>query len=387
MFCGAGISANSGMPTARELIDRLADALPCEAQDRAALGIDTLPFEAFLQILSEGAPLEPMIGLYKASRPTAAHRLVARLVRQGYLRSVFTTNFDLLLERAFAAEGLRRGADYKRLVRVSEFEAYPDRTGCPQLIKVHGSADYPDSVAATIRAVASRQSSVKQARLLRALFAGDKRRTLLVIGYSGSDKFDIMPQLAAVPEPRASILVVTHLPGASIANAIVRTNATLPEGNNWKSAGPVTEIQIDTDLLLAQLSQTLFLPKALSDRVGRIAEGTGRARSEILVEALEAFLSRRNPAANEDAFAARLARFERHVEAIRRHQGLQWEVLARNMRHQMLTAAALPRADAATEAAAARAFEAVIDEIADRLAGKEAPPAADAGIAKVRRFH
>jgi len=137
----------------------------------------------------------------------------------------------------------------------------------------------------------------------------------------------------------------------------------------------------------SKIRHQLFLPKALSDRVGRIAEGTGRARSEILVEALEAFLSRRNPAANEDALAARLARFERHVEAIRRHQGLQWEVLARNMRHQMMTAAALPRADAATEAAAARAFEAVIDEIADRLAGNEAPPAADAGIAKVRRFH
>lgn len=137
----------------------------------------------------------------------------------------------------------------------------------------------------------------------------------------------------------------------------------------------------------SKIRHQLFLPKALSDRVGRIAEGTGRARSEILVEALEAFLSRRNPEAGEEALAARLARFERHVEAIRRHQGLQWEVLARNMRHQMLTAAALPRADAAAEAAAARAFESVIDEIADRLAGKEAPAAADAGIAKVRKFH
>jgi predicted transcriptional regulator len=136
-----------------------------------------------------------------------------------------------------------------------------------------------------------------------------------------------------------------------------------------------------------KIRHQLFLPKALSDRIGRIADGTGRPRSEILVEALETFLSRRNPATSEEALAARLSRFERHVEAIRRHQGLQWEVLARNMRHQMLTAAALPRADAATEAAAARAFEAVIDEIADRLAGKEAPPSADAGIEKLRRMH
>ena len=136
-----------------------------------------------------------------------------------------------------------------------------------------------------------------------------------------------------------------------------------------------------------KIRHQLFLPKALSDRIGRIADGTGRPRSEILVEALEAFLSRRNPAANGEALTARLSRFERHVEAIRRHQGLQWEILARVMRHQMITAAALPRVDAATEAAAARAFEAAIDEIADRLAGKEAPPAVDAGIAKVRRLH
>lgn len=136
-----------------------------------------------------------------------------------------------------------------------------------------------------------------------------------------------------------------------------------------------------------KIRHQLFLPKSLSDRVGRIADGTGRPRSEILVEALEAFLSRRNPAASEEALAARLARFERHVEAVRRHQGLQWEVLARMMRHQLMTAAALPLPDAAMQAMAAKKFEAFIDEIADRLEGKEAPQAADEGIEKVRKLH
>lgn len=136
-----------------------------------------------------------------------------------------------------------------------------------------------------------------------------------------------------------------------------------------------------------KIRHQLFLPKELSDRVGRIANGTGRPRSEILVEALDTFLSRRSPAATEDALSTRLTRFERHVEAVRRQQGLQWEVLARIMRHQMITAAGLPRADSATEAAAAKAFEEVIDEIADRLDGKDPPVPADAGIAKVRKLH
>jgi predicted transcriptional regulator len=130
----------------------------------------------------------------------------------------------------------------------------------------------------------------------------------------------------------------------------------------------------------------LFLTKELSGRLDRIAHGTARARSELLVEALEAWLSRRHPAAAEEALGARLTRFERHIEAVRRHQGLQWEVLARMLRHQLLIAAGLPPAEAAMQASALRAFEAVIDEIADRLAGKDIG-ATDAGIAKVRKFH
>jgi predicted transcriptional regulator len=131
----------------------------------------------------------------------------------------------------------------------------------------------------------------------------------------------------------------------------------------------------------------LFLTRDLSDRLDRIATGTGRARSELLVEALEAWLSRRNPAVAEEALGARLTRFERHIEAVRRHQGLQWEVLARIMRHQLLLAAGLPPVDPATQARASQAFEAVIDELADRLAGKESASNCDPGILKVRRFH
>ncbi|HEX8443502.1 MAG TPA: hypothetical protein VF631_07630 [Allosphingosinicella sp.] len=131
----------------------------------------------------------------------------------------------------------------------------------------------------------------------------------------------------------------------------------------------------------------LFLSKELSGRINRIAAGTGRARSELLVEALEAWLNRRNPAAAEEALGARLTRFERHLEAVRRQQGLQWEVLARMLRHQLLTASALPPPDAAMQATAMKSFEAVIDEIADRLAGKDPSVTTDPALAKVRSFH
>jgi hypothetical protein len=130
----------------------------------------------------------------------------------------------------------------------------------------------------------------------------------------------------------------------------------------------------------------LFLTKELSARLDRIATGTGRARSELLVEALEAWLNRRNPAATEELLGSRLTRFERHIEAVRRQQGLQWEVLARMLRHQLLMAAGLPPAGAELQASALRAFEAVIDELADRFSGKEAANN-DPILTKVRQFH
>ena len=136
-----------------------------------------------------------------------------------------------------------------------------------------------------------------------------------------------------------------------------------------------------------KIRHQLFLTKELSARLDRIANGTGRPRSELLVEALEAWLNRRNPAAAEEALGARLTRFERHIEAARRHQGLQWEVLARLLRHQLLIAAGLPPADKATQASASKLFEAFIDELAERLAGKEPSSNCDPSIAKLRRFH
>jgi predicted transcriptional regulator len=135
---------------------------------------------------------------------------------------------------------------------------------------------------------------------------------------------------------------------------------------------------------IEKIRHQLFLTKELSSRLERIAAGTGRARSELLVEALETWLNRRNPLAAEEALGVRLTRFERHVEAVRRQQALQWEVLARMLRHQLLIAAGLPPAPQDRQALAAKQFEALIDEIAHRLAGGEADQSGDPGITKLR---
>jgi hypothetical protein len=136
-----------------------------------------------------------------------------------------------------------------------------------------------------------------------------------------------------------------------------------------------------------KIRHQLFLTKDLSARLDRIALGAGRARSELLVEALDAWLNRRHPGAAEEALGARLTRFELHIQAVRRQQELQWEVLARMLRHQLLVGAGLPPADSAAQSSALREFEAIIDELAERLAGKEPAPSRDLTISKLRQFH
>ncbi len=131
----------------------------------------------------------------------------------------------------------------------------------------------------------------------------------------------------------------------------------------------------------------LFLSAEDSARLARMAEATGRSRSDILKEAFEAFLLRRNAPSKEDGFDAALTRLERRAERVQRNVGLQWEILARLMRHQLQVASGLPRPDASQLASAKEAFEQLLDEIAGRLEGKDPKPTSDAALGKIRGLH
>lgn len=131
----------------------------------------------------------------------------------------------------------------------------------------------------------------------------------------------------------------------------------------------------------------LFLSAEDSARLTRMAEATGRARSDILKEAFEAYVSRRNAPSKGDGFDAALARLERRAERVQRNVGLQWEILARLMRHQMQFASGLPRPDRSQLASANEAFERILDQLSQQLEGKEPEPTADAALEKIRKLN
>ncbi|MES1975598.1 MAG: hypothetical protein V4472_24335 [Pseudomonadota bacterium] len=131
----------------------------------------------------------------------------------------------------------------------------------------------------------------------------------------------------------------------------------------------------------------LFLSEELSKRLAQRAKNTGKPRSDILVEALDAFFNKRDGGENLEALAVRLTALDRKSEALLRKQGIFWEAFARLLRHHLLVSAALPAPDAAAKAAASKSFQKFIDEMAERLAGKEAAPSDDPAMVKLRKLH
>jgi predicted transcriptional regulator len=130
----------------------------------------------------------------------------------------------------------------------------------------------------------------------------------------------------------------------------------------------------------------LFLPVEDGARLARMAAATGRSKSDILKEAVDAYLLRRNAPARDDGLPAALTRLERRAERVQRNVGLQWEILARLLRHQLLFASALPPPDAAQLASAKEAFERLLDEISERLEGKIPEATGDVAVERIRRL-
>src|SRR5262249_28049084 len=139
-------------------------------------------------------PIQQIVGLLGKARPNRNHHLIGELAKLRWVRVVGTTNFDELVELAFMDQGLELGRDFQVLAREEQFDilaAGVSEKSPIQLIKLHGTCSDETSIRTTLRAVASRDLSDARAHPLRELFSTGRHDTVLVLGYSCSDHFDI----------------------------------------------------------------------------------------------------------------------------------------------------------------------------------------------------
>lgn len=163
VLIGSGVSTGAGLPTGwqvvKELVRRAAVALdpasegPVGDEDVEAWwtenGVGELGYSGVLEVLAPtSAGRQALLeGFFEAApdedteptKPSAAHRALARLVAGGTVRVILTTNFDRLMEQALLEEGIHPQV-------ISRPEAVtgmkPLAHAPATLIKLHG--DYKD---------------------------------------------------------------------------------------------------------------------------------------------------------------------------------------------------------------------------------------------------
>ncbi len=192
LFVGAGVSISppSSLPSAIELIERTVDIVAPDSYmsqylmsrvrnirlERILSIVPTLVSNSALQILNCG-------------KPNSLHFALASALQQGCV--VLTTNFDSHIEKALE--------NWEPFVYAHPTH-YEDlkRHGLPgSLIKLHGSLDVEidgvSSVASTIEKIAFGLSE-ESTKILKKV---QDKYTIVVLGYSGSDVFDLYPWLLA----------------------------------------------------------------------------------------------------------------------------------------------------------------------------------------------
>ncbi|GEM_PF-722662 len=220
IFCGAGISKNSGLPLANELkefiLEKLFSSLSYEEKEM----FHHLPFESFMEVVSENSN-EKIWDIFKLGQPNSNHILIAKLASKGYLKTVYTTNFDCLIEKAFKNEGLVenisfiRYYDEKGLANIN----YLDLEDKITLFKLHGTIDHLESLRATLKKVALKRVNEKWYDSIKYLVRDGKHKKILILGYSCSDMFDITPQIENLAEKsNKEIVFVNHAASYSVEN-------------------------------------------------------------------------------------------------------------------------------------------------------------------------
>lgn len=163
LLLGSGVSTGAGMPTGwgvvRDLVRKVAaqedpgtvDDAHADPEEwwRAHHGED-LGYSSLLDSLAPTAAARQglLAGYFEPTEeergegvkiPSKAHRAIAQLVKQGYIKVIITTNFDRLIEQALEAEGVAPQV-ISRPEAVAGMQPLPHASST--VIKLHG--DYKD---------------------------------------------------------------------------------------------------------------------------------------------------------------------------------------------------------------------------------------------------
>lgn len=203
LLLGSGISiwAPTNLPTGVEVSMGIYRALLINDPRKSVLPDDDffnriyrdIPFEVIAEKCPNGDVLKHLLlKVFQNAQPNPIHFLIAKLLKEGRISTLITTNYDCALDKAIAETYNSKKIDtignVKRIIRDNSF----DRQESDKIFfKIHGSTDDEDGSTLIFQL---NQEGVLPDWKKHIFYSALKDRTLLIIGYSGRD-FDICPEI------------------------------------------------------------------------------------------------------------------------------------------------------------------------------------------------
>ena len=256
VFFGAGLSFNSGLPIVVKLLNYLFEKMEMTADQRKLIMDSNLPFEAIMETVLEESSLDDILDIFEEGIPNSNHAFLAKLVKNGYVNLICTTNFDTLLEQALEKENLTNGKDFFVYSSSSEIRNIDWSIKSPKLIKIHGCITQKAEMAITMKQVAGMEFSNPRENVITEIFSGNHCKSVLVLGYSCSDLFDISPQIEQLSVNLNEVIFIEHC-----SSGIFRKESiTVKEDKNpFKKFIQGTRILINTDDFIKVVWESMYI--------------------------------------------------------------------------------------------------------------------------------
>jgi tetratricopeptide (TPR) repeat protein len=216
VFCGAGISRDSGLPVVNQIVPYILEKLKVPEEDLENIlnqeNSTKIPFEAFMEVLQENSTMERIFDIYGQGEPNTNHILLANLIKEEKLKTIITTNFDNLIENALlmGPKILKANIDYDVIYKEEDFEKINWSDGRIRIIKIHGSVEDQERMVITLKQVANKVLSKARMSVIENVFSNGNHRNVLILGYSSSDIFDLTLHIQSIREKFKDVYYIQH---------------------------------------------------------------------------------------------------------------------------------------------------------------------------------
>ena len=275
---GCSVDASSCLAAGRKMMDAIINYTCAESEKEKLIQLKQLRFEQLVEIIRDNVDSElKVIDYYgQCDTPNLQHFFLAEMIKKGHF--VMTTNFDFLIEHAL----LQSNVPKKKIIPViteENFTKYDNphdlfSQGKKMVYKIHGSTknmitgeNTRDSLVATIQAFGSNKDGLNvfqvQPFQRKALDNLSNGRSLVIMGYSGSDDFDVVPTLMVLKNIKDIVWINYTLEdggkeqiyeiSATMSDTTDKANQILVDIKQKNNAEHVYRVDTNTTRLIEQL--------------------------------------------------------------------------------------------------------------------------------------